>query len=78
LASFGEGFGHVLRGGEIVVGGDGRRRYRGDRERWIVERTVGWLGHYRRLVVRYERKVEMYRALVLIAFLLICLSAFLK
>jgi len=28
--------------------------------------------------VRYERKVEMYRALVLIAFLLICLSAFLK
>ncbi|MGH8066081.1 MAG: IS5 family transposase [Candidatus Entotheonellia bacterium] len=33
---------------------DGRtlRRYR---RRWIVERTFAWLGHFRRLVVRYER-----------------------
>jgi transposase len=48
------------------------------RERWIVERTVGWLGNYRGSVVRYERKVEMYRAFVVIAFILICLCAFLK
>jgi hypothetical protein len=35
-------------------------------------------GMLRELVVRYERKVEMYRAFVLIAFILICLCAFLK
>jgi transposase len=35
---------------------DGRmlRRYR---RRWIVERTFAWLGHFRRLVVRYEHLI---------------------
>jgi transposase len=33
-------------------GGRKRRRYR---RRWGVERPVAWLGHFRRLVVRYER-----------------------
>ena len=38
---------------------DGRklRRYR---RRWIIERTFAWLGHFRRLVVRYERLVATY------------------
>jgi transposase len=32
---------------------DGRklRRYR---RRWIIERTIGWLGNFRRLIVRHE------------------------
>jgi transposase len=30
------------------------RRYR---RRWIVERTFAWLGHVRRLIVRYERLI---------------------
>jgi transposase len=30
------------------------RRYR---RRWSVERTFAWLGHFRRLVVRYERLI---------------------
>src|SRR5258708_27485155 len=40
---------------------DGRalRRYR---RRWVVERTIGWLGNYRRLVVRYDRSLQIYRA----------------
>ena len=40
---------------------DGRplRRYR---KRWKVERTIAWLGNFRRLVVRYERKIQMYQA----------------
>ena len=35
---------------------DGRklRRYR---RRWKMERTFAWLGNFRRLVVRYERKL---------------------
>src|SRR4029453_5902423 len=31
------------------------RRHRRYRRRWIVERTIAWLGAFRRLVVRYER-----------------------
>jgi transposase len=30
------------------------RKLRRFRRRWIVERTFAWLGHFRRLVVRYE------------------------
>ena len=40
---------------------DGRklRRYR---RRWKIERTFAWLGNFRRLIVRYERHLLMYRA----------------
>jgi transposase len=51
---------------------DGRplRRYK---RRWKVERTFAWLGNFRRLVVRYERHLEMYRAFFHVACLLITL-----
>ena len=51
---------------------DGRklRRYR---RRWKVERTFAWLGNFRRLVVRYERSLKMYRAFFHVACLLITL-----
>lgn len=41
---------------------DGRhlRRYA---HRWIIERTIEWLGTFRRLVVRYEPHVENYAGL---------------
>jgi transposase len=49
---------------------DGRklRRYR---RRWRVERTFAWLGNFRRLVVRWERHIRMYRAFFHVACLLI-------
>jgi transposase len=49
---------------------DGRalRRYR---KRWKVERSFAWLGNYRRVVVRWDRRIEIYRAFVHIACLLI-------
>jgi transposase len=52
---------------------DGRklRRYR---RRWIVERTTAWLQNFRRLVVRYERSVSIYIALVHMACALIVLK----
>jgi transposase len=31
------------------------RVWRRSRRRWIVERTIGWLGPFRRLTVRYDR-----------------------
>jgi len=51
---------------------DGRklRRYR---HRWKIERTFAWLGNFRRLVVRYERNAEIYRAFFHLACLLITL-----
>jgi len=51
---------------------DGRalRRYQ---RRWIVERTNAWLGNFRRLVVRYDRSLTIYRAFFHIACFIIVL-----
>jgi transposase len=51
---------------------DGRklRRYR---RRWIVERTNARLFNFRRLVVRYEHKLENFRAFIHLACALIAL-----
>lgn len=35
--------------------------------RWVVERTFGWLGRYRRLSKNYEAKPETTEALIKIA-----------
>jgi len=32
--------------------------------RWVVERTHGWMNRFRRLLVRWEKKVENYIALL--------------
>jgi transposase len=49
---------------------DGRplRRYR---RRWKVERLFAWLNNYRRLVVRWEHHPNIYRAFLLVAFIMI-------
>ena len=54
---------------------DGRklRRYR---RRWKVERTFSWYGNFRRLVVRYEHHIEMYRAFFHVACVIITLRQF--
>ena len=56
---------------------DGRvlRRYK---KRWIVERSIAWLGNFRRLVVRYDRSLTVYQAFVHIACLMIVLRKVLK
>lgn len=45
---------------------DGRalRRYK---RRWQVERFNAWLQNYRKVLVRWDRKVENYRGFVLLA-----------
>ena len=54
---------------------DGRklRRYK---RRWKIERTIAWLQNFRRLVVRYERKIMMFQAFVHVACLIITLRQF--
>jgi transposase len=51
---------------------DGRklRRYK---RRWKVERLFAWLGNFRRLVVRYERRAENYLGFVRLACMVILL-----
>jgi transposase len=46
------------------------RRYK---KRWKVERLFAWLGNFRRLVVRYERRVENYLGFVRLACMVILL-----
>jgi transposase len=56
---------------------DGRalRRYK---RRWTVERTIAWLGNFRRLVGRYDRSLTIYRAFFHIACFMITLRRVLK
>jgi transposase len=56
---------------------DGRklRRYR---RRWIVEWTFAWLGHFRHLIVRYERLITTYAGFFHIACALLTLRRVLK
>jgi transposase len=42
-------------------------------KRWKVERTISWLGAYRRLLIRWEYHDSIYEAFVNIACMLICL-----
>ena len=41
--------------------------------RSAVERFFGWLKSFRRIVIRYDRLVEMYRAFVILACIMILL-----
>jgi transposase len=50
------------------------RRLRRYRRRWIVERTMAWLGNFRRLIVRHEHRIEIYRGFFHLACLIITLN----
>jgi transposase len=53
--------------------GGGRRRDPQVPERWPIERTNAWLHNYRRVATRWERRPELYLALVQLACsLIIC------
>jgi transposase len=43
------------------------------RHRWVVERTLAWFARFRRLTVRYERRLDILLAFHLLAAALICL-----
>ena len=43
--------------------------------RWVVERTFAWLNQFGRLVVRYERHADLYRAFLVLAAAIICFRA---
>lgn len=47
-------------------------------QRYKVERTFAWLGNCRRLLVRWERHVDVYRAFFTFAVMLIAINNVLK
>ena len=42
------------------------------RVRWVIERTLAWFGQFRRLAIRYERRLDIHRAWHDLAAGLIC------
>lgn len=54
---------------------DGRklRRYR---RRWKIERSIGWLQNFRRLVTRYEYQAHLFHGFVQLGCLIIVLRQF--
>lgn len=56
---------HIRRRGETA---EGRRELlRARAHRWVVERTHSWMNRFRRLLIRWEKKVANYLALVHLA-----------
>jgi IS5 family transposase len=45
------------------------------RHRWVVERTLAWLGQFRRLTIRYERREDIHQAFHSLGCALICFKA---
>ena len=54
------------------------RALRRSRRRWTVERTIAWLGNFRRLVVRYDRSLAIDQAFFHTACFMITLRRVLK
>jgi len=52
------------------------RRLRRYRRRWKIERSIGWLQNFRRLVTRYEYHAELFQGFVQLACLIITLRYF--
>ena len=48
------------------------------RHRWVVERTLAWLGRFRRLAVRYERDDALHLALHDLGCALVCFNVLQK
>jgi transposase len=42
------------------------------RARWVVERTFAWLHHFKRLLVRYDRRAEIHQAFLALGCCLVC------
>jgi transposase len=42
------------------------------RARWVVERTFAWLHHFKRLLVRFDRRAEMHEAFLALGCCLVC------
>lgn len=60
---------HLKQRGQDEQPIDGAKKY--PARRWVVERTHSWMNRFRRLLVRWEKKVENYKAMLHVACVLI-------
>lgn len=64
---------HIRHRGEEI---DLKKRVPGYRaRRWVVERTHSWINRYRRLLIRWEKKVDNYLGMLQFACAIITLRA---
>jgi transposase len=42
------------------------------RARWVVEHTFAWLHHFKRLLVRYDRRHEIHEAFLALGCCIVC------
>ena len=40
---------------------------------WVIERTFAWLHHFKRLLIRHERRFDIHHELLGLACCLVCL-----
>lgn len=50
----------------------------GYKQRWKIERCFAWMDNNRRLVVRYERYIQHYKAFCVLSLILLCVNRLLK
>jgi transposase len=48
------------------------------RHRWVIERTLAWLGQLPRLTIRYERRLDIHEAFLALGCSLICFRSLLE
>ena len=41
---------------------------------WKVERTVAWLGNYRRILIRWERLLGVYEGFMTLVVMVLCVN----
>jgi transposase len=63
--------------GRIARKGVARRDRRG-RPRWVVARTLAWLGQFRRLAVRDERRADIHLAFLALGCARVCFNALIR
>ena len=52
---------------EIIRRRDGVKGFEIQPRRWVVECTFGWMAHWRRLVRDYKRRIDVSKAVILVA-----------
>jgi putative transposase len=60
---------HLKKRGEADKPIDGAKKH--PARRWVVERTHSWMNRYRRILIRWEKKVEHYEAMLHLASVMI-------
>jgi putative transposase len=65
---------HIRHRGEQTITKGGNHNSK--RRRWVVERTSSWHNRFRKLLIRYEKKLENYFALACLGYCIIIYRRF--